>query len=125
MNDEIFRMFLYFVGICYVLGIAIWVSKKTAVKHATTISGPIINIEPHYRYAYYTVELSLDEEQFYQTFTRRSRMSGLRLHSKVFVYVIPTKYGLKYKPVQSYYNIVWYLLIAPWLILLLSIFGIY
>jgi len=117
MNDVIFRYFLYIIGACYVIGTAILISKKAAIKNADIVLGTVVDIVPRYRSAEYTVEIVQDGVDVYHTFTNRTGFSRFRLSSSLNFYVIVTPHEIKYKAVRSYYSIVWYLFTVPWLML--------
>ena len=114
MSDEFFNMYLYFVAICYVIAIAIWISKKVALKGSYKVSGRVVDVVPQYRSAKYTVIINEDGTKVPHTFYKRSWFGGKGIGSTFHFYSIPTPEGYKYKLISSYYSMVWALLVMPW-----------
>lgn len=118
MSDELFNMFLYIIAGCYVIAVALFISKKVALKGSCKVYGQVIDIIQQYRSAKYTVEIIDDGTSIYQTFNKRSNLfNSIGMHSSVTFYKIETPDGYKYKRVNAYYGYVWALLILPWVVL--------
>lgn len=118
MPDTAFTMFMYSIGIFYIIGIAIWISKAAAVKKARKITGKVINVIPQYRSAEYTVEITDDHIKILHVFRKRTWFNGYGINSTMTFYKIPTSNGYKYKEVGGYYTIVFLLFLIPWVSLI-------
>ena len=115
MTDELFNVFLYIYAACFVMAVAILISKKAALKGSYKVSGKVVNVVPRYRSAEYTVLIDEDGTKVPHTFYKRTWFSGYGIGATMMFYAIPTPEGYKYKLVSSYYSIVWGLLFLPWI----------
>ena len=122
MEDYMMTVFLYIFAICYVLGIAIWISKAAAKRGAIKVRGTIVDIYPRYRGADYTAKVTVDGTQLTHTFYKRTWFGGYNLGTSLSFFVIQTSGGYKLKQVSNYYSFVYLLFAMPFLVMFAMIF---